>query len=345
MNTIILAVAFDLSGTWGIRLMKKSQSFRMLLLPLASILLASTAIGAESQKVGVNAAVKGDVFIEGVTTGTRRAKLKDDINLGETVDSQSESALQILLLDETTFTVGPECVLTIDEFVYDPNSNAGTMTASLAKGAFRFMSGKVSNGTGNVKLNTPVASMGVRGTVIEGIIGPEAIRLAREAGIYREGDPVDREGASLILLRGPGRQGSGLDRRGDFTIRSGGVDRRLRKAGMAVFVGSADMAPSQPFAVTPDMFQKLNITLRTRPTQKGPKEPFPIYGITQEGEDYEVDPLVDPRERDPLVVDWPDVDCFLETASGGISRAAGNGAGPGPGPSPIPCFIGQSGSQ
>ena len=49
------------------------------------------------------------------------------------------------------------------EFVYDPNSNSNSTFLSLTKGTFTFVAGKIAK-TGDMKIDTPVATMGIRGT-------------------------------------------------------------------------------------------------------------------------------------------------------------------------------------
>ena len=43
------------------------------------------------------------------------------------------AGLQIMLLDGTTFSVGPNSSMVIDEFVFDPSSGTGKLTASISK--------------------------------------------------------------------------------------------------------------------------------------------------------------------------------------------------------------------
>jgi hypothetical protein len=51
----------------------------------------------------------------------------------------------------------------LNEFVYDPNGNSNSTLFSLTKGTFTFIAGKVAK-TGDMKVDTPVATMGIRGT-------------------------------------------------------------------------------------------------------------------------------------------------------------------------------------
>jgi hypothetical protein len=51
----------------------------------------------------------------------------------------------------------------MNEFVYDPAGKSNSTLFSLAKGTFTFVAGKVAK-TGNMKVDTPAATMGIRGT-------------------------------------------------------------------------------------------------------------------------------------------------------------------------------------
>jgi hypothetical protein len=51
----------------------------------------------------------------------------------------------------------------LNEFVYDPKGQSNSTMFSLVKGTFTFAAGKVAT-TGNMKFNTPVGTMGIRGT-------------------------------------------------------------------------------------------------------------------------------------------------------------------------------------
>jgi hypothetical protein len=53
--------------------------------------------------------------------------------------------------------------MALTEFVYDPNGKSNSSLLSLAKGTFTFVAGKVAK-TGNMKVDTPVATLGIRGT-------------------------------------------------------------------------------------------------------------------------------------------------------------------------------------
>ena len=53
----------------------------------------------------------------------------------------------------------------IDEFVYDPNTKTGALSLKASLGTVRYASGQIAkNQKQNVKIETPTATIGVRGT-------------------------------------------------------------------------------------------------------------------------------------------------------------------------------------
>jgi hypothetical protein len=105
--------------------------------------LSAVSSGAVMQ-AGVAAAVKGEVK---ATTPPDKAahvlKSGDNVFMGDKIETGADGQLQILLLDQTVFTLGPSSSITVDEFVYDPD-HAGDK-AGMVKGIFRAVSGKVAN--------------------------------------------------------------------------------------------------------------------------------------------------------------------------------------------------------
>ena len=74
--------------------------------------------------------------------------------------------------NSSSLTVGPQARLTIDRFVYDPNSKSGALAINASQGVFRFVGGKISKNEGGVTVNTPsgalatlLASVGLYGVM------------------------------------------------------------------------------------------------------------------------------------------------------------------------------------
>lgn len=80
-----------------------------------------------------------------------------------------DSRLQSTLKDGTKLTLGENASLVVDEFSYDPSQEGGQLTLNVVQGAFLFVGGKIEGPTGgNVAINTPVGTLGVRGTTVWG---------------------------------------------------------------------------------------------------------------------------------------------------------------------------------
>jgi hypothetical protein len=91
------------------------------------------------------------------------AKVGESIYLGEVVSTGGDGRVGITFTDGTAFDLSPNARMVMNEFIYDPNSKSNSSLLSLTKGTFTFVAGKVAK-SGDMKVNTPVATMGIRGT-------------------------------------------------------------------------------------------------------------------------------------------------------------------------------------
>jgi len=122
-------------------------------------------------QAGVAAAVQGEVMVTSAGSPARVLKSGDPVLMGDKVETEKNGKLQILLLDQTVFTLGPLSAVTIDEFVYDPANDNGKVKASMVKGIFRVVSGRVAHkNPENMSVDLPAGSIGFRGTNVGGII-------------------------------------------------------------------------------------------------------------------------------------------------------------------------------
>jgi len=218
------------------------------------VLLALTLspISVAAQAVGINSAIKHEVQVRKVNqTELRRAKLKARVDIGDYVTTGSNGVLQILLRDKTNFTVGKNAQATIDRFVYDPSKNASEVALSVTKGAFRFISGKPTrNRKGRSVVKTPVGSIGIRGTIFEGAVGPQAFNIARGEDIDRNAVAAYNPDATLVFLRGPGANTQGDEISGAVDLRTPTGVFPLERAGDAYFVPRRGAKPIGPFPLS-----------------------------------------------------------------------------------------------
>lgn len=149
--------------------------FGLIIIILAVVSMATfgvlSAASTEPVQAGVAAAVKGDVSDTAENAGLRLLKSGDKVFMGDMIETGKDSQLQVLLLDETVFTLGPLSAIKMDEFIYDPATADGKVKASMVKGVFRVISGKVAHKTPeNMSVDLPAGTIGFRGTNVAGII-------------------------------------------------------------------------------------------------------------------------------------------------------------------------------
>ena len=87
----------------------------------------------------------------------------DLVYQGDAVATGADGRVGINFTDGTSFNLSNNARMVLNEFVYDPNSTSNSTLFNLTKGTFTFVAGKVAK-TGDMKVDTPVATMGIRGT-------------------------------------------------------------------------------------------------------------------------------------------------------------------------------------
>jgi len=213
-------------------------------------LILAPAVSAQDQ-VGVNAAIRNAVQTRNGSSGALRpAQLRAAVRLGDQFVTGANSQVQVLLRDRSTFTVGANARMTVDRFVV--GSGGG---ASVARGAFRFASGSTTRSSSSRQaVSTPVASIGVRGTIVEGVVGPEARAILNN----QPGVPAftgDDETVVLIVLRGPSGRAYTFDTPGGIDVEGGGRTIVMDRPGQALIV--TDTGTFGPFFLPDDVSSAL----------------------------------------------------------------------------------------
>ena len=97
------------------------------------------------------------------TGSAGQAKVDDPVYRGDLIQTGADGSLGITFADGTSFKVSSNARMELNEFVYDPKGNSNSTLFSLSKGTFTFLAGTIAK-TGNMKVETPVGTMGIRGT-------------------------------------------------------------------------------------------------------------------------------------------------------------------------------------
>jgi hypothetical protein len=133
---------------------------------------AQPAIGGlETTPIGKVVSAKGLVTVEhtqavvlqAAISPTGAAKVGDSVYRGDVVQTAADGAAGIVFSDGTAFNISSNARMVMSEFVYDPKGKQNSTLISLSKGTFTFVAGQVAK-TGDMKIDTPVATMGIRGT-------------------------------------------------------------------------------------------------------------------------------------------------------------------------------------
>ena len=103
----------------------------------------------------------------------QRPVLGQDVIHNEHIVTGAGGQTQILFVDQSALTISQNADMTIDNFVYDPNAGKGQLAMSTAQGVARFVGGQLSKQDNGVTINTPSATIGVRGGILLLYVGPD----------------------------------------------------------------------------------------------------------------------------------------------------------------------------
>ncbi|HVY20636.1 MAG TPA: FecR domain-containing protein [Bauldia sp.] len=195
-----------------------------------------------ASNIGVTSAAQNEVHgnSQPLTAGSH--VFQDEI-----ITTGAKSMAQFLFLDKTSLSVGPMSNITLDKFVYNPSTGAGSVVLNVTQGAFRFVSG--SQPSANYKINTAIATIGTRGTTLDG--------YKTDKGLYLIAQEGKSDGAVIVTVNGK---------------------QYVLKPGQALFVSSPDKTVTGPMAPDDEFFDVIGLG-----------GPFPLYGGLLPGEHEQIE--------------------------------------------------------
>ena len=241
-------------------------------------------------RVGVNRLVENAVTTTPAgQTEWRPSVTGADVNFGDRVATAAASRLEVSLLDRSLLTVGANAQLEIDRFVYDPERSIAGVAVSVLRGAFRFASDNRGAQPEAIAFRTHGAAIGVRGTVIEGVVGAEAVAFL--AGIPGAPDlSAEADSAAVIILR-----------EGAIGVEVNGQSVVLNRPVQMVALTRTRLYP--PFGATDETNRRFEVLLPTRPGTANPPvlPPPPVAASgTAPTPTGPVRPTVPPPATDPV---------------------------------------------
>lgn len=203
--------------------------YLVLIVILTYQLSANAAIGVISELVG--------------TAIINRKNVQLAVNLGTSIESNDKiitknGRLKIKFNDDTTVTVTESSSLVVDDFVYS-ESTASKLGITATSGTVRYVSGKIAkDNPKSVKINTPTASVAVRGT--------DFVMSVSESG------------ESLIVLMPSCEVSYNINLKslncssGIIDVTSAGVTVTLDKPFQSTSVSTVDLPPTKPVIISLD---------------------------------------------------------------------------------------------
>ena len=187
--------------------------------------------------------------------------------------------MRIDFLDETRVDLTEHARLTIDEFVYDPANDIGSLSIKASLGGVRYASGQIAKRyRQNVKIKTPSATIGVRGT--------DFIMV------------VDEMGGSMITLV-PSCDTNGYCYVGEIEVQTDAGFVVMNQAFQSTMTTTRMQPPSPPLLIdaNEDELNQLIIVRKRTPYEEAEEE---VYRHA--------------KRADFLGLDWLDVD-LLDSSS------------------------------
>jgi hypothetical protein len=137
-------------------------------------LLAATAVMAddEGRSIGLVKTAAGDAAI--VRDGRRLAAQPGyQLVQGDVLTTGPTGAMGVIMRDDTILSLGPSTETRIEQFVFESAGQKPGMVVRVGRGIIGYLSGRIAKlAPGAVRIETPVATLGVRGTYLVARVAP-----------------------------------------------------------------------------------------------------------------------------------------------------------------------------
>ena len=133
---------------------------------------ATGASAREDPSIGLVKTATGEASI--LREGRRLAALPGlGLALGDVLATGSSGTLGVILRDDTVISLGPSSQIRLERFAFDPAQGNLGMVLRMTRGLMEYLSGRISKlSPGSVRIETPVATLGIRGTHLLARIEP-----------------------------------------------------------------------------------------------------------------------------------------------------------------------------
>jgi VCBS repeat-containing protein len=215
--------------------------------PIAPDQVAQAAPGPAAQPIGRVDVATGTVSVlrDGASF---ELIVGDPVYQGDVIRTGGDGSVGIIFIDETITTLGNASRIVLDELIFDPESEEGSLSMTAVEGLFVVVSGAIAKSAPDAMvIKTPAASIGIRGTLVYLKVTTEGVwmSLGEEAGGY-VGQVIVQNDISSVSM----------DFTGKLVFVPGWVGQAVIRDGGAVFIQSEFDVPRETLE---KIFEKLDI--------------------------------------------------------------------------------------
>ena len=145
------------------------------------------ASAAADNSIGQVASMTGSATVTRGNTSRAALKVADVIYAKDILQTEVNSSLGITFDDETTFSLSANTRIVIDSFVYQEGGHGNLASFNVAAGTASFIASLVAK-TGDMKIATPEATLGIRGTTGIVEVPPAGAAVAPTVKLYPDSD-------------------------------------------------------------------------------------------------------------------------------------------------------------
>ena len=142
------------------------RNLRLWVLACACVMAAAPAFAQQPAPAGRIKVVSGDaVIVRGGNTLPAQNGLA--VYQSDSLRTGKDGRVGITLSDDTQVSIGPASEVRLDSFVYDPGQGQLGLVLKFIRGTAAYVSGQIAKlAPDAVRLETPAAIVGVRGTTL-----------------------------------------------------------------------------------------------------------------------------------------------------------------------------------
>ena len=263
--------------------------------PAAPDTAAPAAQSADQQTNAAEEPVGNVATLKGTATVTRGGmsaplKLQDDIFKGDELQTGKNSTLVVTFTDDTTLNLSASSRVVVDNFVYQDGGKDNAALINVTRGTMAFVAAAVAK-TGDMKIETPTATLGIRGTtgVVDVLEGAAANSASNNVGVKLYPDADGRVGRIDVRGRDGAPLGMLTQGASGFTVRGAMVPGfGMRMSAMPMVMSPQMIARDRGFVQRVHTMQGIgrNIVMERRnfrmqnPGQRG----FGRPGVNQPGQ-------------------------------------------------------------